>query len=446
MTLGDVLTQYPSSLITVGTAFAFLWLALYVFRVNPEDSVSKLASGAMVTVFFYLFSTFMVGTASSKTQLILYQKSLWWLPFAPVLWLHLSQKATQPLRVDGAIGRSLGTVLNAIRSSAMTGAFYGIAVLFLLAGAFTDSLFKFSALNNADLPLKYHSIPTGPGYILFTAFIFLMISIALVNFLIAWWQDRKHPQFLWLSLGSLLFWIASTGLLITSITGASAGFITGNRIMAIGIIIVAIAILKYNALLKREALQKDAIYVSIGALAITLVYAGAVFIGEGSILDVPAAIVVLVAALALSTHMLADALRIWFSRFIGTRLGLFTETEVDKMKHFYIEASKVTRLQEPAIDLFDDGDESVDRLLELLTPRQREIITLRAKGLSDKQIADTLDIKLPTVRKHVEDIKTRIGSRDKADCAIYCVVTGLLTKDDLLDWFGSLDINGNGNQ
>jgi len=446
MTLGDVLTQYPSSFITVGTAFAFLWLALYVFRVNPEDTVSKLASGAMVTVFFYLFSTFMVGTAASKSQLILYQKSLWWLPFAPVLWLHLSQKATRPLQAGGAVGRPLGTILNAARSSAVTGAFYGIAALFLLAGAFTDSLFKFSALTNTDLPLRYHSIPTGPGYILFTAFIFLMISIALANFLAAWWQDRKHSQFLWLSLGSLLFWMASTGLLITGITGATAGFITGNRIMAIGIVIVAIAILKYNALLKKEALQKDAIYVSIGALAITLVYVGAVFIGEGSILDVPVAIVALVTALALSSHMLADALRIWFSRFIGTRLGLFTETEVDKMKHFYSEASKVNRQQEPAIDLFDDGDASVDRLLDLLTPRQREIITLRAKGLSDKQIADTLDIKLPTVRKHVEDIKTRIGSRDKADCAIYCVVTGLLTKDDLLDWFDSLDINGNGHR
>lgn len=444
MTLGDVLTQYPSSLITVGTAFAFLWLALYVFRVNPEDSVSKLASGAMVTVFLYLFSTFMVGTATSKAQLILYQKSLWWLPFAPVLWLHLSQKATQPLELSGA-GRPLGAMLNAVRSSTVTGAFYGIAALFLLAGALTDSLFKFSAIKSTDLPVTYHNVPTGPGYILFTAFIFLTISIALANFLVAWWKNKKHSQFLWLSLGSLLFWIASTGLLITSITGATAGFITGNRIMAIGVIIVAVAILKYNALLKKEALEKDAIYVSIGAVAITLVYAGAVFIGESNILHVPAPTVVLIAALALSTHMLAESLKIWFSQLIGTRLGLFTETEVDKMKHLYIEASKVNRQQELAVELFDDGDTSVDQLLQLLTPRQREIITLRAKGLSDKQIADTLDIKLPTVRKHVEDIKTRIGSRDKADCAIYCIVTGLLTKDDLLDWFDSLDINGNGN-
>ncbi len=137
--------------------------------------------------------------------------------------------------------------------------------------------------------------------------------------------------------------------------------------------------------------------------------------------------------------MLADELKIWFSQLIGTRLGLFTTGDVDKMRQLYREASRVKRQQEPAVELFNDGNKTVEQLLDLLTPRQREIITLRAKGLSDKQIADVLNIKLPTVRKHTEDIKDRIGSRDKADCAIYCVVTGLLSKEDLMDWFDSLD-------
>ncbi|HCH00195.1 MAG TPA: hypothetical protein DE036_10670 [Actinobacteria bacterium] len=210
--------------------------------------------------------------------------------------------------------------------------------------------------------------------------------------------------------------------------------------------IVAIAILRHNAFLKVEALERDVLYASIGALAIALAYIAAIFIGQlgnGDARAIPVLTLVLITALALTTHMLADMLKIWFSDTIGTRLGIFTAGDVDKMRRLYEESAKVKRSQRPAVEIFDDGDKTVGRLLELLTPRQREIITLRAKGLSDKQIADMLEIKLPTVRKHIEDIKTRIGSRDKADCAVYCVVTGLLTKEDLIDWFDSLELDNN---
>ncbi|MBE0448515.1 MAG: hypothetical protein IBX64_10545 [Actinobacteria bacterium] len=108
-------------------------------------------------------------------------------------------------------------------------------------------------------------------------------------------------------------------------------------------IIVAIAILRHNALLKKEALERDAIYTSIGALGITAVYAIAIFIGQGDILEVPIAGLVLITTLALATHMLADTLKIWFSQLIGTRLGLFTPSDIDKMKQLYHEASRVKR-------------------------------------------------------------------------------------------------------
>jgi len=439
MTLGEILNQYPSSIIVACTAFAFLWLALYVFRVNPEDDVSKLASGALITVFLYLFSNFMVSTATLKSQVELYQRALWWLPFAPVLWLHLSQKATGPLEFKGIAWRYPATGINALRSSAVLGAFYGIAALFSLAGMFTGSLFRFNAIHGAILPLKDHSVPTGPGFVLFAVFMFLLTSFAWINFLAAWWKNRGS-QFWWLSLGGFLFWSASLGLLVKSTAAIRMHFTLGNSILSIGIIIVAIAILKHNALLKKEALEKDAIYVSVGAFGVTFIYAFAVFMGQGSIVGIRVGTLMIIATLALSTHMLADTLKIWFSQLFAARLGLLSAGDIDRMKQLYHEASRVKRKQEPVVELFNDGNKTVGQLLNLLTPRQREIITLRAKGLSDKQIADTLNIKLATVRKHTEDIKKRIGSRDKADCAIYCVVTGLLSKEDLVDWFDSLDI------
>jgi len=471
MTLSELISQYPASIITILTALAFLWLALYVFRVNPEDSVSKLASGAMITIFFYLLNDFMTSTANSVSRVILYQHLLWWLPFAPVFWLHLSQEATRPLVFRGVIRGWIGRLINSLRSNSALGALYGCAALFFLAGTFTDSVFNLSAIRELELPLRDKEIPAGQGYYMFAIFVFSISSFTLINFLSQWWQESKarigeatffwrgiselaysgipfsksphRSQFWWLSLGSALFWLASAGLLFAGITEIRLSPVTGNRLLGIGIVIVAFAILKYNALLKKEALERDVIYVSMGALAIAVAYVASVILSHGKALDVPVATVAVIASLSLSTHMLADTLKIWFSQAIGTRLGLLTASDVDKMRHLYQEASRVKRAQGPVVTIFDDENKTVDRLLQLLTPRQREIITLRAKGLSDKQIADSLDIKLPTVRKHIEEIKNRIGSRDKADCAVYCIVTGLLTKEDLVDWFDSLKINGN---
>lgn len=439
MTLGEVFSQYPAGIVTIGTAFAFLWLALYVYRVNPEDDISKLASTAMVIVFFYLLSNFLSATATTKAQIVLVQRALWWLPLAPIIWLQLSQGATEALEFKGG-ARAIGNALNKLRLHAALGALYGCAIVFVTAGIFTDSLFKLDVISSDSLPLKGMPIPTGPGHTMLAGFIFLSTSIACINFL-GRWRKQSEREFLWISLGSILFWLASAGLLVTSITGFKAGPITGNRMLAIGIFVVAVAILKHNALLKKEALERDVVYSSIGALGIAAIYLAAIFLGQRSILDVPVLTLVLITTLALTTHILADTLKIWFIRVVGTRLGLFSSGDIRQMEQLYHEASRVKRRPAPAIELFEDGNLSVSQLLELLTPRQREIITLRAKGLSDKQIADTLEIKLPTVRKHVEDIKARIGSRDKADCAIYCVVTGLLSKDDLVDWFDSVNSN-----
>ncbi|MCL4393643.1 MAG: helix-turn-helix transcriptional regulator, partial [Chloroflexi bacterium] len=228
--------------------------------------------------------------------------------------------------------------------------------------------------------------------------------------------------------------------LIKSLTGIRPVVPVGDLVLGFGMAIVAFATLKYNALVKREALERDAVYAWIGALAIALVYAGGMMLGQANPLNTPIAALAVIIALALTTHMLIDPLKIYFSQVVGVRLGIMSPGDIKEMEQLYREASRVKRRRHPAVELFENDERTVKRLLDLLTPRQREIITLRAKGLSDKQIADVLAIKLPTVRKHIEDIKERLGSRDKADCAVYCIVTGLLSKEDLDDWFDSLKI------
>jgi len=52
----------------------------------------------------------------------------------------------------------------------------------------------------------------------------------------------------------------------------------------------------------------------------------------------------------------------------------------------------------------------------VLTRREREIVRLIADGLSNKEIATSLHIELPTVKNHVHNIleKLRVGRRDEA--------------------------------
>jgi DNA-binding NarL/FixJ family response regulator len=44
-----------------------------------------------------------------------------------------------------------------------------------------------------------------------------------------------------------------------------------------------------------------------------------------------------------------------------------------------------------------------------LTPRQTEVARMMLKGLTDKQIAQALDISLHTARRHAETVLDRLG-------------------------------------
>lgn len=54
-----------------------------------------------------------------------------------------------------------------------------------------------------------------------------------------------------------------------------------------------------------------------------------------------------------------------------------------------------------------------------LTPREREVLTLVAKGLLNKEIAERLGIGLTTVISHRRNITERLGIRNVAGLAVY---------------------------
>jgi two-component system, NarL family, response regulator LiaR len=70
-----------------------------------------------------------------------------------------------------------------------------------------------------------------------------------------------------------------------------------------------------------------------------------------------------------------------------------------------------------------DGERA--RRHELLTPREREVLALVARGRSNKAIALALGVADKTVKTHVGNILSKLGLSDRTQAALYAVREGL---------------------
>ncbi|MEU0934221.1 response regulator transcription factor [Embleya sp. NPDC005971] len=73
------------------------------------------------------------------------------------------------------------------------------------------------------------------------------------------------------------------------------------------------------------------------------------------------------------------------------------------------------------------ADPRTARRLELLTPREREVTTLTALGLSNNDIAARLHVTPLTAKTHVNRAMTKLGARDRAQLVVIAYQTGLVT-------------------
>jgi len=86
--------------------------------------------------------------------------------------------------------------------------------------------------------------------------------------------------------------------------------------------------------------------------------------------------------------------------------------------------SLITRMLQPTEA--DPEPYASPELIDALTIREREVLRLVTKGLSNQEIADELVISIHTTKTHVGNIMTKLGAHDRAQLVIVGYESGLV--------------------
>ena len=131
--------------------------------------------------------------------------------------------------------------------------------------------------------------------------------------------------------------------------------------------------------------------------------------------------------IALTTY--ADEPTVLRALRAGARGYLTKDAGADEIHRAILAVARGEAALDPAVQAHlvaavADGGEAV-ALPDGLTPREAEVLTLIAGGLSNAQIAERLVVSQATVKSHVNRVFAKAGVRDRAQAVAYAYRNGL---------------------
>ena len=144
--------------------------------------------------------------------------------------------------------------------------------------------------------------------------------------------------------------------------------------------------------------------------------------------------VLILTTLDLDEYVLA-ALRAGASGFLlkdSPRESLYAAVRTIAAGDALLAPSVTRRLIERHLQLVQPSTELVARLGRM-TEREREVLTLVARGLSNAEIATALHLGEATVRTHIGHVFAKAGARDRAQAVVFAYESGLVRTGDIAD-------------
>jgi PAS domain S-box-containing protein len=119
----------------------------------------------------------------------------------------------------------------------------------------------------------------------------------------------------------------------------------------------------------------------------------------------------------------------------GKRIEIYYSATANIVPGLHLAVFPPPGAQVPGLDETNEVDEAADgqgsrgndATGQELTPREREVITLLALGLSGAEIAERLVLSPETVRVHVRNARHRLGARTRAHAIALALESGAIT-------------------